>query len=298
MIALLLAGAALALAPPARADSVQERFAAAKLQFEYKNFEQAVEALGPLLSPTVLLTREEDIVEAREMLGLALFYLGKEAAARDEFVELLYLRPGHRLDAFLVPPPAVQFFEAIRNEPAMKEKLDQIERERREAAERARQAEKPPTEIRRIYLHRETEVHHRALAFMPFGIGQFQNHHDVKGHVLLWSELALLAGYGSCVITLLALRDDNYDFEKTELAQGAYVGQFVFGGLFLGAVVYGIVDANVYYEPELKRPFEAVREELEEARPEAPKKPAAGGAQIAPFVQPGGAGLQLQLRFD
>ena len=95
---------------PAWADSVSERFAAAQAEFGYKNFENAAKLLHPLLHPHVQLTAEDDIVKARQMLGLAYFYLGDPNRSREEFIALLYLRPDSRLDPFLIPPPAVQFF--------------------------------------------------------------------------------------------------------------------------------------------------------------------------------------------
>jgi len=65
-----------------------------------------------------------------EMLGLAYFYTGRKEEAREEFIALLYMRPKYRLDTFLVPPPAVRFFDEIWKNPQMKDRLEQIERER------------------------------------------------------------------------------------------------------------------------------------------------------------------------
>jgi len=80
------------------ADSVSERLDRGASEFAYKNFENAAGIIEKLLYPTLQLTAEEDIVKAREMLGLCYFYLGQEDKARKEFTALLYLRPGHRLD--------------------------------------------------------------------------------------------------------------------------------------------------------------------------------------------------------
>ncbi len=284
----------------ARAESVTERFTAARLQFEYKNFGNAINMLYDLLYPGVQLSREEDIVKAREMLGLAYFYTGEKDKARTEFTEVLYLRPMHRLDAFLIPPPAVQFYDAIWKDPSMKDKLEQIERERKAAAEAARKEKEPPTVVRRIYLERSTEEHWRFLSFLPFGIGQFQNGHTGKGIALAVSCGVLLATNivtGSLVNWALpsdnqTLNADKHEYGDPNLAYGLQITQATSLGLFAAVWIYGIIDANVYYEQQIVPPFERVREEVEN-----PKKSATDSPILLPTALPGGAGLGVEFRF-
>jgi hypothetical protein len=74
----------LAFAATAWADTVFERFDRGKAEFEHKNFGNAISILRGLLYPAVQLTKEDTIVKAREMLGLAYFYTGEESKARKE----------------------------------------------------------------------------------------------------------------------------------------------------------------------------------------------------------------------
>ncbi len=284
----------LALGPaPARADSATEQLAAGRLQFEYKNFEKAIELLADLLHPEVELAREEDIVAAREMLGLAYFYTGREEAAREEFKALLYLEPKHRLDPFLVPPPAVQFFDAIRQDPELKTRLEQIERERREAAEQARRSERKPSVVRRIYLERTSRKRWRVLAFMPFGLGQFQNDDDALGIVMASTQGLALLTNAVCWTLRWTLEEPGGGYRDPSIARGLQIGQYSALGVFAGLYLWSVIDANLAFEPLGLEPFQRVREE------EQPVEEPAGGpdTSLAPTALPGGAGLQLQMRF-
>ena len=279
-----------------RADSVPERFDRGSAEFEHKNFGNAIEILKELLYPAVQLTSEDDIVTAREMLGLSYFYVGEKDKAREEFTLLLYLRPRHRLDPFLVPPPAVAFFDRIWNDPAMKEKLEKIEKERmeKERIEAEKKKEKPPrTVVRRIYLQSQEEHHSRLLTFLPFGIGQFQNGHNVKG-ILLASGggLALITNV-TCIGLLYGLRkqdaNGNLYYEDVKAAEALEIVTYVSFGVFLATWAYGILDATLYFEPVVTTPYVKTKEEKEELDGEP--------ASLLPTVFPGGAGLTFSTRF-
>ena len=287
----------LACAATAGADTVFERFDRGKAEFEHKNFGNAIDILKGLLYPAVQLTKEDDIVKAREMLGLAYFYTGEEAKAKEEFTQLLYLRPRHRLDPFLVPPPAVAFFDQIWNDPAMKEKLEKIEKERKEKEriEAEKKKEKPPkTVVRRVYLQSQEKYYSRFLTFLPFGVGQFQNGHNVKG-ILLASGggLALITNI-TCYSLLYSLRKQDpvtkqYGYEDTKLAEALEITQYVSLGVFLATWVYGVVDASIYFEPVVTTPYKKTKEERQELDGEP--------TSLLPTAFPGGVGLTFSTRF-
>ena len=284
LLALLLASST------AQADSVSERFSKAKLQFDYKNFGNAIDLLKKLLYPEVKLSDEANIVKAREMLGLAYFYTGAEAEAREEFTALLYLQPTYRLDAFLVPPPAVQFFDEIWKDPEMKARLEQIEKERQAIEDK----KKPPTLVRRIYLERTTTENWRFLAFMPFGIGQIQNGDTTLGIIMASTQgLALLSNIVTGSLRY-ALEEDGGGYTDPSIAQGLMVTQYVSLGVFGALWIYSMIDANVHYVDEDVEPFERVREEVE---PPVPDGSSGTQSSLLPSVMPGGAGLQLEFRF-
>jgi hypothetical protein len=273
----------------ASADSVSERLERGRAEFGYKNFGNAIMILNGLLYPVVQLTSEEDIVSAREMLGLAHFYTGANAKAENEFTKLLYLRPRHRLDPFLVPPAAVAFFDQIWNEPAMKARLEKIEKERAEAA---KPVKKPPrTLVRKIYLERDQVSRSRLLAFLPFGLGQFQNGDTVKGILLATGGGLSLSANIVCYSLLVALANDNGKYAEgdVDLAEGLKIGQYVSLGIFAATWIYGVIDANIYFEQLTSGPYRTVDDQTEPLEDES--------AALWPTALPGGAGLSFQTRF-
>lgn len=287
----LFSGAALA-------DSVAERFSQARLQFEYKNFDKAIEILDSLLYPQVQLTSEPDIVKAREMLGLAYFYTGHKDKAREEFTALLYLRPKHRLDTFLVPPPAVRFFDGIWKDPKMKDRLEQIERERIAAQQAAAKKRKNPSVVKRIYLERTITQKSWVMVFLPFGMGQFQNGKTALGITLAATEgLALLTNVVSWSLRW-ALEEKTGGYKDPSIAEGLRLTQYAALGVFVGLYAYGVIDAWVGFQPKVVEPFERVREEVQAPKPadnDSGAKPMS--TTIVPGVFPSGAGLEVLVRF-
>jgi len=291
----------LAFATTAWADTVFKRFDRGKAEFEHKNFGNAIKILKELLYPAVQLTKEDDIVKAREMLGLSYFYTGEEARAKEEFTQLLYLRPRYRLDPFLVPPPAVAFFDQIWNDPAMKEKLEKIEKERKEKErlEAEKKKEKPPrTVVRRIYMQSREEHHSRFLTFLPFGLGQFQNGHSTKGILLASGGGLALVTNITCFGLFYGLRKKGLDEESgrltyyhkdTKLAEALEITGYVSFGVFIATWLYGVIDASIYFEPVVKTPYVETKEEKEELGGEP--------TSLLPTVFPGGAGLTFSTRF-
>lgn len=279
----------------ANADSATERFAAGKLQFEYKNFDKAIELLSGLLYPEMQLTSEDDIVSAREMLGLAYFYTGKEGKAEEEFTALLYLRPKHRLDPFLVPPPAVQFYDSIWKAPAMKAKLEQIERERQAALEAERRKAQEASKVRRIYLERTVTEKSFVFVLLPFGLGQFQNGDTELGIAMASVQgLALLTNMGSWTLRW-ALQEKGGGYKDPSIAEGLEVAQYASLGVFAAMYIWGVADAWYSYEPTIVEPFQRVREEVEDPKPI--ESDSGASTSLAPAAYPGGAGLQFEMRF-
>jgi len=287
----LIALGLLLLTATARAESVAERFASGKLEFEHKNFGNALQLLRPLLEPVVQLAKEEDIVLARELLGLVYFYTGNEEGARDQFRRLLYLRPRHRLDPFLIPPQAVRFFDQIWSDPQMKEQLEKIEKEQEERDRLDAEKNKPQvkTLVRREYLKQVDTEHYRLVAFLPFGLGQFQNGHTLKGVLLATGGGLALATNVVCYGLQLALANDQGQYSKAEIPtiRALRVTQYVSLGVLAGLWAYGAIDANLYFTPVTQGPVVPVRQETEELT----------SPVVGPAAFEGGAGLVVTGRF-
>lgn len=262
--------------------------AEAKLQFEYKNFSQAKQLLLNLLYPNLRLKNKKQIVRAREMLGLCFFYLGDREKAHKEFSELLYIEPNHRLDPFLVPPPAVSFYDAIWKDANMRRRLRQIEKER-QAQEEAKRKRRQSV-VKRVYLERTQTESYRLIAFMPFGLGQYQNDHDGKFLFFAIAQGATLALNIGAWATLVGMESERGGFENLNLAQGLQITQYTSLAVFAGLWLWSVLDANYYFQPRATQPYKKMREEVDTPQ-------SIGFFRLSPHIQPTGVGLTMNFDF-
>src|SRR5262249_2528022 len=91
LIARLALLAVLLHAVPAGAASAQ--LALARSQFAHGEYRKVVDTLEHELYPQAHITDEEELKEARYLLGTAQFFLDHRDKAREEFTKLLYLDP-------------------------------------------------------------------------------------------------------------------------------------------------------------------------------------------------------------
>lgn len=215
--------------------------------FTFGDFENVVRKLTPVVEPTPLLADRKDLARAYELLGLSSFYLRREAEARKHFERLVRLEPEKQLDPFLVPPPAINFFEDIRRTLAAeiaKEK-EALQKQRAEEEERRRQANLvvEKTELRR---------NSRFVAAMPLGAGQFQSGDVTLGSILLGSQV-LLAGlsigfYGAVEnLRQPSGRFAHTDFSRAEAYQAAQLA-CGYAALLVGAG--GILHAQLAFQDD------------------------------------------------
>jgi len=262
VIPLLLA---LALAAPPELKRAKDRF-------DFGAYAEAAGALHQMLAGNPRLT-DGEAVEAYRMLGIAEYQLGDKAAARTAFVNLLSVEPDFALDAFLVPPPIVEFFDRVKkeHEPALaplrerrrelreKERLAEEARRRLLAAETARTG--PPSKIVRV----EERIY--LFNWMPLGAGQFQNGDRAKGTAIAAGQLVLglvnvaailfhnqIAEDGSRTCTFGqpgCSRPPYKDSDRTLLGQIDAV-KYVSAGLFWTLYGYGVWDAHRNYVPRIE----------------------------------------------
>ncbi len=259
MIPLLLA---LVLAAPPELKRARDRF-------EFGAYADAAGTLRQLLSRNPALT-EQEAIEAHRMLGIAEYQLGDLAAARAAFVELLSDDPDYALDAFLVPPPIVEFFDRVKRdrepELAPLRERKRALREQQRLADEARQkllAEEqaragPPTKIirvqERIYM----------FNWLPLGAGQFQNGEASKGTAIAAGEIAMgLVNIGAILVhnqiaddrTRLCTsnqpgcsRPPYSDSDRLLLGRIEAV-KYASAALFWGLYAYGVIDAHLHFVP-------------------------------------------------
>lgn len=262
MIPLLLA---LALAAPPELKRAKDRF-------EFGAFAESAGALRQLLSVSPDLT-DAEAVDAYRMLGIAEYQLGDKLAARAAFVNLLSFEPEYALDAFLVPPPIVEFFDGVKREhEAALAPLRERRRELREqqrladdakrkllAAEMARTG--PPGKIVRL----EERVY--LFNWMPLGAGQFQNGDRAKGTAIAAGQLVLGLVNVSAIVFHNQIAEDRTrvctsgqpgcsrppysDSDRTLLGQIEAV-KYVSAGLFWALYAYGVWDAHQNFVPRIE----------------------------------------------
>jgi len=213
---------------------------------------------------------DTDAIEAYRILGIAEHHLGDLGQARSAFVNLLARDPDYTMDAFLVPPSIVEFFDKVKrdNEPALAPIREQKRalREQERLAEEARRkllAEEqlragPPTKVirvqERLYL----------FNWMPFGAGQFQNGQRSKGTLVAAGQVtAGLVNIGAIILHNQIAEDRSrscisgqpgcsrppYSDADRQLLQSIDVVKYVSAAAFWGLYAWGVWDAHRYYIP-------------------------------------------------
>jgi hypothetical protein len=251
----------LALAAPPELKRARDRF-------EFGAWADAAGTLRQLLASGKKLTDAESI-ETYRMLGIAEYHLGDTQQARAAFVNLLSFDPDYKLDPFLVPPPIVEFFDAVRrdNEPALaplreqkralreQERLADEARRRLLAEEQARSG--PPTRLLR--------VQERLYLFnwMPLGAGQFQNGDRAKGTAIASGQVVAGAVNLAAIIAHSQLADSMsrctsaepgcsrppYSDSDRRLLERIDTVKYVSAALFWALYAYGVWDAHRHFVP-------------------------------------------------
>lgn len=283
--AVLSVGVALALSLvplPALADDLED-FEAARTEYDAQHFEAAVRLLEDLVLGPVPRVRNVALrLESRKYLGAAYLFLGRGDEARDQFRQLLEEDPAYTLDP-LSFPAAVQtaFDEAravleARQREAEREaaaRLDEEERQRllRMAAEQER--------LRHLEELANYEIivlpNSRALATVPFGVGQFRNGNRTFGATLAVGELALLAGSVGTYVGLRSLlaiaarcsvepdcpldrgepggSPTREELQFIDRERRVRVSNYILTGGFVALMLVGIIEAHVNFVPERRQ---------------------------------------------
>ncbi len=244
----------------------------AKDRFEFGAFADAAGTLRQMLARSPDLTAAES-VDAFRMLGIAEYQLGDKLAARAAFVSLLSVEPDYALDAFLVPPPIVEFFDAVKkeHEPALAPLRDR----RRELAAQQRLAD----EARRRLLSEEqarmgapgkiVRIEQRVYLFnwLPLGAGQFQNGERAKGTAIAAGQIVLGLVNVAAIVVHNKIADDRtrtcisgqpgcsrppYSDSDRTLISEIDAAKYVSAGLFWALYAYGVWDAHRNFIPRIE----------------------------------------------
>jgi tetratricopeptide (TPR) repeat protein len=242
----------------------------AKDRYSFGAYADAAGAVREMLARRPALSEAES-VEAYRLLGLSEYQLGDRTAARAAFVTLLSIDPDYALDAFLVPPQIVEFFDRVKRE--AESELAPLREQRRQLKEQQRLAE----EARRKLLAEEQlrtgppskvlRVQERVYLFnwLPFGAGQFQNGQTAKGTAIAAAEVVIGAVNLGAILVHNQIAQDRGRWCKPSdvsncsnppitdsdrlLLQRVDVAKYVSAGLFWAVYAYGVIDAHVHFVP-------------------------------------------------
>jgi tetratricopeptide (TPR) repeat protein len=241
----------------------------AKARFEYGAWADAAGALRQLLAKDPDLS-DAEAIDAWRMLGIAEYHLGDLPQARAAFVNLLSFDPDFALDAFLVPPAIVEFFDRVKkeHEPA----LAPLRERRRALREQQRLADEAK---RRLLLEEQTRtgpptklvrVQERLYLFnwMPLGAGQFQNGDKAKGTAIASGQIVAGVVNLTAIIVHNQLAEDRTrtcvsgqpgcsrppytDSDRAVLGRVEAV-KYVSAALFWALYAYGVWDAHRHFVP-------------------------------------------------
>jgi hypothetical protein len=204
-------------------------------------------------------------------------------------------------DSLVFPPPVIERFLRVRQ--SLYDEIKQAEEERVEQARKAseQQAARERAERARVLelerlAARETLVvrNRRAIAMVPFGVGQFQNGEEGLGWVFLTSEVALAATALTSLgmqsyLQVEADRLKNPDNDSVLRTWHSLLVVSSYG--LLGVAAAGIVQAQIAFVPE-------VREERSRSLPDRLRKYSSAGRLSAGLkVQPDAVFLGVSGKF-
>src|SRR5690606_18958225 len=210
--ALVLGVAAVVCAPSAARATEVEDFARARAAYEERDFARAASLFEAMVGGPVPAIEDEVLIEESiKYLAATYVFLGRREAAERQFEELLRRRPDYALNRAAFPPAVYEVYQSVRR---------RFERARREEeAQRLSEAERRAEERRQalialLNLAQVDEVtirHDPAIAWIPFGAGQFQNGNEGLGAFFLGAEALALLGAVVTLSVWAPLADAHYE---------------------------------------------------------------------------------------
>lgn len=243
------------LTATAEADTLSD-FEAARAAYEDQRYDDAANLLERIV--TIAATDAVSVaivLESRKYLAASYLFLGRTADANTQFVLLLRQEPDYALDPVRFPRDVLTTFDAARRQ-VEGERAD--EARARAEAERLRDAERLARDAayREMLegLATETTVvqNSRAIAVLPFGIGQFQNRRRGLGIFFAVAESALtISAVSSYLVhfrnSFVDRPDDVTRSENRETR--ANIANWSSVGLLSAVAIVGILEAQINFVP-------------------------------------------------
>lgn len=211
-------------------------------------------------------TQDEVIDSARLYYSSCALLDGDREQAREALLDALRENPlMPSPDSLTFPPPVVSLFLEVRDEVqqliADREK-EQVVLLRRENEIARRKAEERKARERQLRKLAQEEVvvakNSRAIASIPFGVGQFQNQKKALGGAFLATEVLLLATAVTSGLVLEGLvsgaaQKDNQLADPEPHNKNLHTAHQTLtwsSWAFLGVAAVGILEAHLSYKPE------------------------------------------------
>ncbi|RYZ05358.1 MAG: hypothetical protein EOO73_20250 [Myxococcales bacterium] len=279
--------------------------------YEAAKYRECSDEVERLLDPTShRALRQSGIVEnARVYWAACLLGAGEADAADAPLRAAIHENPQMKApDSLVFPQPVVERFLKVRDSlvneirAAEQARILQAQREAQrrlqaQARERDRMRELEKLASKETVIQRNS----RAIAAIPFGVGQFQNRQPALGYTLLASQ-ALLGGLSVAAIVVqskLATEADRLRSSGGVVNEARQEDNIRTWGIvktgsfwaFAALAVGGIVQAELEFVPEFRE------ERPRELPPSLAPKPAATEVTALPYFDHTGGGLSVVGRF-
>jgi hypothetical protein len=217
----------------------------AENSYLYGDYARVLRKIVPVIEPDLQLSEPARIARAYELAGLAAFFLEDLESAQRHFEKLIRLRPRFKLDPVKVPPPAISFFDKLRDN--LKEEIARIgEALQKHAAEEARKMRL----ANQVRIRRDVKVNSRTVAFLPFGVGQFQNGDQLLGQAFLTSELLTALSSVGFFLAVESMRTESGRFRTSDVTRARQFRnvQMLTGVTALALAILGVAEAQFSFQ--------------------------------------------------
>ena len=246
----------------ARADEVAD-FENAREAYDAQAYGRAATLFEAMVGGEIPAIRNEILIlESRKYLGAAYLFLDRRPDADEQFAALLREDPAYELDPLAFPAAVQEVFGEVRER--IQRELARASEEQDRADERIRiealaEMERQRERMERLEALAREEVvltpGSRAVATIPFGVGQFQNQHHGFGRFLAITEAVTLAGTFVTYGVHQWAQNNVGAVNEAEEARLRRIGRAMRGlnysmvSLFAGFLVVGLIDAHVRFVP-------------------------------------------------
>lgn len=230
-------------------------------------YEPCARELGEFLDPVNPQRFTDDAVIERGRLYFASCSLlqGDHESARAALRSALEQNPLMQSpDSLTFPPPVVSLFLEVRDEvqeliaEREKQQVVELRRENERARRAAEQRLRREQQLEKMAREERVIVRNsRALAAVPFGVGQFQNGSETLGYTFLVSESLLTATViGASYVIGFNNHKMNQESSDTSLSDyqkntgTARTVLKISGWSLLGVAALGVIEAQLNYKPE------------------------------------------------